>query len=80
MPLRTILHGGINRMSLNQEPNLTNLIRAFAIGDALGAPFEFCSPTFDEIEKRWLSNTPLLYTDDTFLLLSSVWEIGRAHV
>ncbi|MBF0363267.1 MAG: ADP-ribosylglycohydrolase family protein [Oligoflexia bacterium] len=51
---------------------LAKVSMAFAIGDALGAIFEFENPTKNEILHRFHNNDPIKFTDDTLLILSTV--------
>jgi len=44
----------------------------FAIGDALGAPYEFTSPVHDELTEQWRGRETLSFTDDTFLMMSTL--------
>ncbi|MCB0367665.1 MAG: ADP-ribosylglycohydrolase family protein [Bdellovibrionales bacterium] len=45
---------------------------AFAIGDALGAPFEFKSPLEEDLKTWFRGHEPIRFTDDTFLYLSTL--------
>ncbi len=47
-------------------------LKAFALGDAIGAPYEFQTPVIDEITERWNGDEGLQFTDDTYLVLSSL--------
>ncbi|MBC7690956.1 MAG: ADP-ribosylglycohydrolase family protein [Methylotenera sp.] len=57
--------------------NLKDLVYGFAWGDALGHPFEFKSPTPQEIRDRLKDDSIFQYTDDTKLLLSTVYALSR---
>ncbi len=55
-----------------KKEKLRELILGFAIGDALGAPFEFKTPSAEDIRAHFYGTKKLQFTDDTFLLLSSI--------
>ncbi len=61
-----------------ERNSLRNLVVGFAIGDALGEIFEFYSPSEDDINKRWHQDRLIQVTDDTLLLLSSVWALTQS--
>jgi len=51
---------------------IREIVYAFAIGDALGSVFEFQSPAEDEIVDRFKNGDDLKFTDDTYLLLTTL--------
>jgi len=51
---------------------IREIVYAFAIGDALGSVFEFQSPAKDEIVDRFKNGDDLKFTDDTYLLLTTL--------
>lgn len=53
-------------------PKTRDTLKGFVIGDAIGEPYEFRSPVIDEITERWKGRERLRFTDDTYLVLSSV--------
>lgn len=53
---------------------------AFVLGDALGAPFEFRTPLLEELNERWLGHESVFFTDDTYLLLSSLCAIHAGRL
>ena len=70
----------MNPEQRNNINRIKNLIIGFAIGDALGDPFEFKDPHKDEIHKRYYSNSEFNFTDDTkleknttYLFLNNEW-------
>ncbi|MBF0312769.1 MAG: ADP-ribosylglycohydrolase family protein [Oligoflexia bacterium] len=58
---------------------IKNVSLAFAIGDALGAIYEDASPTNDEVVARFRNNNPIQFTDDTFLLLSTLKALVKTQ-
>lgn len=54
------------------------LIYYFALGDALGKDFEFITPTQEQLKEKFFGNSPLAFTDDTFLLLSTIHAIKKS--
>lgn len=62
----------IEKLKQPTAKEIRSLIYAFAIGDALGGPFEFESPSESEIIDRFNGNNELTFTDDTYLLLTTV--------
>lgn len=51
---------------------IREIVYAFAIGDALGSVFEFQSPGKGEIVDRFENGDDLKFTDDTYLLLTTL--------
>jgi len=51
---------------------IREIVYAFAIGDALGSVFEFQSPATEEIVDRFDNGSDLKFTDDTYLLLTTL--------
>lgn len=68
-----------------QVDRLDLVSKAFALGDALGDPFEFASPTLGEVQEVLADTSLLRWTDDTILMRNSaecvveVGNMGLAH-
>ncbi len=73
--------GSILGMSHAGTPGIDRLravVLGFAVGDALGAPFEDDSPTPEEIEGRLRGSETIRFTDDTYLVLSTMRALAEA--
>lgn len=57
---------------MGKANRLKDLVTGFAVGDALGDIFEFQSPSEAEIHERFHEPSSLDFTDDTWLLLSTL--------
>jgi ADP-ribosylglycohydrolase len=56
------------------------LIYYFALGDALGKDFEFITPTQEQLKEKFYGSSPLTFTDDTFLLLSTIHAMKKSEI
>ena len=63
---------------MNTNSKLSALVWGFALGDALGAPFEFRSPSSNEVFDRFHAVDPIEFTDDTFLVISTLIAFSRS--
>lgn len=55
-----------------KSSNLNELIFYFSLGDSLGKEFEFITPTEEQLREKFNGKSQLTFTDDTYLLLSTV--------
>jgi ADP-ribosylglycohydrolase len=64
---------------MQKKKKLRDLVYGFAIGDALGSPFEFSTPSPQDVAAQFNGDASLSYTDDTFLLLTSLDAYSRSQ-
>jgi ADP-ribosylglycohydrolase len=55
------------------------LVLGFALGDALGSPFEFATPNEDDTRRSFYETEKLEFTDDTMLVLSTLHAYEKSR-
>lgn len=65
---------------INENLKLNKLIFYFSLGDSMGKDFEFITPTEDELKIKFYSKSQLTFTDDTYLLLSTVHALKQNEI
>lgn len=64
---------------VNKAFDLDLLIYYFSLGDSLGRDFEFITPTAEQLHEKFYGKSQLSFTDDTYLLLSTVHAIKQSE-